>query len=150
MKNTKQIINLIFSLSLIMLFYSCATNKVEKTKSPEPAAQEALTYPVPSSSLPKLVNDQELSFVPKQTKYEQIYVKLFLPERPEENLVDIYVYDKKAKKYICCIDNCYFDTVQEENFTGFGVFWSTWAKQNAYYLIDIDRYALIDKDGNEY
>ena len=96
------------------------------------------------------MNDQELSFIPKQTKYEQIYVKLFLPERPEENLVDIYIYDKKAKKYICCIDNCYFDTVQEENFTGFGVFWSTWAKQNAYYLIDIDRYALIDKDGNEY
>lgn len=149
MKNTKRIINLIFSLCLIMIFYSCATNTVDKTK-PEPKAQEPLTYPVPSTSLPKLVNDQELSFVPKQTKYEQIYVKLFLPERPEENLVDIYIYDKKAKKYICCIDNCYFDTVQEENFTGFGVFWSTWAKQNAYYLIDIDRYALIDKDGNEY
>ena len=150
MKNTKQIINLIFSLSFMMIFFSCASNKVEKTKSNEPDVQEVITYPVPSSSLPKLVNDQELSFVPKQTKYEQIYVKLFLPERPEENLVDIYIYDKKAKKYICCIDNCYFDTVQEENFTGFGVFWSTWAKQNAYYLIDIDRYALIDKDGNEY
>lgn len=150
MKKAKQIINLIFSLSLMMIFYSCASNNVEKTKVSEPDVQGILTYPVPSANLPKLVNDQELSFVPKQTKYEQIYVKLFLPERPEENLVDIYVYDKKAKKYICCIDNCYFDTVQEENFTGFGVFWSTWAKQNAYYLIDIDRYALIDKDGNEY
>ena len=96
MKNTKRIINLIFSLCLIMIFYSCATNTVDKTK-PEPKAQEPLTYPVPSSSLPKLVNNQELSFVPKQTKYEQIYVKLFLPERPEENLVDIYIYDKKAK-----------------------------------------------------
>ena len=150
MKKTKQIIHLIFSLFLITLFYSCASNNVEKAETKEAQAKEVLTYPVPSSKLPKLVNDQELSFVPKQTKYEQIYVKLFLPERPEENLVDIYIYDKKAKKYICCIDNCYFDTVQEENFTGFGVFWSTWAKQNAYYLIDIDRYALIDKDGNEY
>ena len=149
MKITRRLTNLIISLCLITIFYSCASNTVDKTK-PEPKVQEPLTYPVPSSSLPKLVNDQELSFVPKQTKYEQIYVKLFLPERPEENLVDIYIYDKKAKKYICCIDNCYFDTVQEENFTGFGVFWSTWAKQNAYYLIDIDRYALIDKDGNEY
>ncbi len=149
MKNTKQIVNLIFSLCLMMIFYSCATNNIDKTKT-ETKAQEPLTYPIPSSSLPRLMNDQELSFVPKQTKYEQIYVKLFLPERPEENLVDIYIYDKKAKKYICCIDNCYFDTVQEENFTGFGVFWSTWAKQNAYYLIDIDRYALIDKDGNGY
>ena len=149
MKNTKQIVNLIFSLCLMMIFYSCATNNVAKTKT-ETKTQEPFTYPIPSSRLPRLVNDQELSFIPKQTKYEQIYVKLFLPERPEENLVDIYIYDKKAKKYICCIDNCYFDTVQEENFTGFGVFWSTWAKQNAYYLIDIDRYALIDKDGNEY
>ena len=149
MKITRRLTNLIISLCLITIFYSCASNNVDKTKA-EAKTQEPLTYPAPSSSLPKLVNDQELSFVPKQTKYEQIYVKLFLPERPEENLVDIYIYDKKAKKYICCIDNCYFDTVQEENFTGFGVFWSTWAKQNAYYLIDIDRYALIDKDGNEY
>ena len=150
MKNLKQIIHLIFSLSLIMLFYSCASNNLDKTKKSEPAAKEILTYPIPSSNLPKLVNEEELSFVPKKTKYEQIYVKLFLPERPEEKLVDIYIYDKKLKKYICCIDNCYFDTIQEENFTGFGVFWSTWARQNAYYLIDIDRYALIDKDGNEY
>lgn len=150
MKNTRQIIKLIFSLSLIMLFYSCASNNVEKIKANEPQVQEVIIYPAPSSNLPKLVNDKELSFVPKKTEYEQIYVKLFLPERPEENLIDIYIYDKKLKKYICCIENCYFDTVQEENFTGFGVFWSTWAKQNAYYLIDIDRYALLDKDGNEY
>ena len=150
MKNTKQIIKLIFSLSLIVLFYSCASNNVEKDKASQPQVQEVITYPAPSSNLPKLVNDKELSFVPKKTEYEQIYVKLFLPERPEENLVDIYIYDKKLKKYICCIDNCYFDTIQEENFTGFGVFWSTWARQNAYYLIDIDRYVLTDKDGNEY
>ena len=137
----------LISLLFTVLLYSCATTKVDK---PEEVKKETTDKIVPPGNLPELTPDKNISLVPKQTKYEQIYVKLFLPERPEENLVDIYVYDKKAKKYICCIDNCYFDTVQEENFTGFGVFWSTWAKQNAYYLIDIDRYALIDKDGNEY
>ena len=62
-----------------MLFYSCASNNVEKTKANEPEVQEVITYPAPSSNLPKLVNDKELSFVPKKTEYEQIYVKLFLP-----------------------------------------------------------------------
>ena len=150
MKNTKRIFNFLFSLAFVFVFYSCASNNVEKQTAAEPEPQEFITYPAPSAGLPRLVNSQELSFVPKQTEYEQIYVKLFLPERPEENLVDIYIFDKKAKKYICYIDNCYFDTIQEESFTGLGVFWSTWARQNAYFLIDIERYALLDKDGNEY
>ena len=39
MKNTKRIINLIFSLCLIMIFYSCSTNTVDKKK-PEPKPQK--------------------------------------------------------------------------------------------------------------
>ena len=144
-------ISVIFISFLISIFlFSCASDKIESTSKAAPAQETIVTFPVPSKNLPKLQNENELSFVPQQTKYEKIYVKLFLPERPEENLVDIYIYDKEQKKYICCLENCYFDTIQQENFTGLGVLWSSWAKQNAYYLIDISKYALCDSNGNEY
>ena len=142
MKNLKHAFLIILSVSFIFILYSCATTKAEP--------EQKVTSTTPPANLPKLVNESELSLVPKQTKYEQIYVKLFLPERPEENLVTIYIYDKTKKKYVCCIENCYFDTIQEESFTGLGVLWSSWAKQNAYYLIDIDRYDLLDENGNKY
>ena len=145
-KLLKPLVYLFVLLTSILLF-SCATNNVETKTQKEPPV---VGYPVPTKNLPELVNTKELSFVPQQTDYEKIYVKLFLPEKPEENLVDIYIYDKDKKKFVCCLKNCYFDTVQQENFTGLGVLWSTWAKQNAYYLIDISKYALLDAQGNEY
>lgn len=147
MKKLNKLFLTVLLIAPVVLFFSCASvDKTEQTS----VQEEIITYPLPPENLPKLVNKEELTFSPKKTAYEQIYVKLFLPERPEENLVDIYIYDKTKHKYVCYLANCYFDTIQEESFTGLGVFWSTWASQNAYFLIDLDRYALFDKEGNEY
>ena len=150
MKKIKSLVYCIFVLAFATTLFSCATNKASKEQDKPTAPEKIIDYPAPKSNIPELVNTKELSLVPKQTEYEQIYVKLFLPERPEENLVDIYIFDKQKNKYVCCIKRCYFDTIQQENFTGLGVLWSTWAKQNAYYLIDLSRYVLLDENGNEY
>lgn len=150
MKKIKSFVYCIFVLVFAATLFSCATNKAPESTEKKTAPEKIIDYPAPKSNIPELVNTQELSLVPKQTQYEQIYVKLFLPERPEENLVDIYIFDKQKNKYVCCLKKCYFDTIQQENFTGLGVLWSTWAKQNAYYLIDLSRYVLLDENGNEY
>ena len=137
----------LISLLFTVLLYSCATTKVDK---PEEVKKETTDKIVPPGNLPELTPDKNISLVPKQTKYENIYVKKFLPELPQDAVSDVYIYDLNKKKYVCYITKCYFDTVQQENFTGTDVLWSTWAKDNAYFLIDTSRYALCDSSGKEY
>lgn len=138
----------VFCIVLFTLFlFSCATTKVEKS---EEIKKETTDISVPSKNLPELIPDKNISLVPQQTKYENIYVKAFLPELPQDAVSNLYIYDKNKKKYICYIANCYFDTVQHENFTGSDILWSTWVKDNAYFLIDTSRYALCDSSGKEY
>ena len=137
----------LISLLFTVLLFSCATTKVDK---PEEVKKETTDKVVPPENLPELTPDKNISLVPKQTKYENIYVKKFVPEISQDNLVDVYIYDLQKKKYVCFITKCYFDTIQQENFTGSNVLWSAWAKDNAYFLIDSSRYKLCDEDGKEY
>ena len=137
----------LFILFTAGLLSGCATNKVEKTQIEK---TETTGKTAPSKNLPELTYDKDISLVPKQTKYENIYVKKFVPEISQDNLVDVYIYDLQKKKYVCFITKCYFDTIQQENFTGSNVLWSAWTKDNAYFLIDSSRYKLCDADGKEY
>lgn len=154
----------IFSVLFILIITGCASTPDQSSGKSENQSAEKIdlsqlpeisslaTHQKPSDNLPLLMNSENLSVNPKETQYPKIYARTYsdVNWKPEENLLDIYLFDKENNQYVAIIKDCYRQTVYKPTSGDFGPVWWIWSKDNAYYLISSRKYLLCDERGNEY
>ena len=155
---------IILSVLFILIITSCASTPDQSSGKSEnqisekidlsqlPEISSLATHQKPSDNLPLLMNSEDLSTNPKETQYPRIYARTYSDAnwKPEENLLDIYLFDKENNQYVAVIKNCYNQAMYQTYLRDFGDVWWIWSKDNAYYMVSSLKYLLCDENGNEY
>ncbi len=116
-----------------------------------PEISSVKTYPMPSEKLSGIKYSGTLSQMALSSDLKNISVVSTSVNQwqPKDVLIDVYVYDKAAGKYIACVKNCYQDAIWLGQWGQLGNVWKLWVKDDAVYLINSSDYVLTTKDGHE-
>lgn len=116
-----------------------------------PEIKSVKAFPPAPDNLPGISYSLSLSDNPLPSDLKNIFVvspKAFT-WKPEEDLLDVYVYEKASERYVACLKNCYRESIFLGQWWQLSNVWRLWSKDDAVYFISPSNYVLTTKDGQE-